>query len=97
MTNLGSRGRFMRLQCKPCGWIPPVGLAMEGVQLHFQVEHDQDEVTLDLVAACSCGAAMTVTDTRPDTPGQVKDYLECGACGNTGHVRREAQPGTEVK
>jgi len=63
-------------------------MVMEVVQLHYQVDHDTDAVTLDLVAVCSCGEAMTVTDSRP-TGGGMKDYLLCGVCGNTGHVRRE--------
>ena len=89
MANLGNRGSFMRLQCRLCGWLPPEDMEMGHVQLHFQVEHDTDLETFDLVAACSCGAAMTVTETRP-TGGGFKDYLACGACGNKGHVRRTA-------
>lgn len=87
-VNLGSRNRHMRLQCQPCGWVPPEDMQMEGVQLHFQVDHDTDDVTLDLVAACACGEAMTVTGTRPAGPGEVKDYLSCGVCGNTGYIVR---------
>lgn len=78
----------MRLQCKPCGWVPPDDMPMEGAQLHFQVEHDSDEVKFDLVAARSCGAAMEHTETRP-TGGGFKDYMRCPACGNTGYVRRD--------
>lgn len=89
MTDLGNRASSMRLQCKRCLWVPPEDATMEAVQLHVQVEHDTDEVALDLVAACSCDAAMTVTESRP-TGGGTKDYLECPECGNTGHeVRRE--------
>jgi rubredoxin len=93
VTDLGSRVRHMRLQCKPCGWVPPEDMPMEGVQLHFQVEHDTDDVVLELVSACSCGEAMTVTSTRPAGGLRVKDYLECGVCGNTGHVHRELETG----
>lgn len=89
MADLGSRAASMRLQCKPCGWIPPEGMVMEGVQMHFQVDHDTDEVTLDLVPACTCGEAMTHTGSRP-TGGGFKDYFACGVCGNTGYVRRDA-------
>ena len=88
MTDLGNRGASMRLQCKPCGWVPPEDMAMEGVQLHFQVDHDTDAVTFDLVAVCTCGEAMTITDSRA-TGGGTKDYLVCGVCGNTGYVRRQ--------
>jgi hypothetical protein len=57
-------------------------------QLHFQVDHDTDEVKCDLTAVCTCGEAMTATESRP-TGGGIKDYLECGVCGNTGYIRRE--------
>lgn len=88
MADLGNRNASLRLQCQPCGWVPPEGMQMEGVLLHFQVDHDTDDVKLDLVPVCTCGEAMTITDTRP-TGGGMKDYLSCGVCGNTGHLRRE--------
>ena len=88
MSDLGNRGASMRLQCKPCGWVPPADMTMQDARLHFQVDHDTDKVTLDLVAVCSCGEAMTHTESRP-TGGGMKDYLVCGVCGNTGYVRRE--------
>jgi hypothetical protein len=89
MAELGSRNNYMRLQCKHCPWVPPETMKMEGALLHFQVEHDTDQVHLELVAVCSCGAAMAVTESRP-TGGGIKDYLKCGACGNAGHLRRDA-------
>ena len=88
VADLGNRNASMRLQCQPCGWVPPDDMQMEGVLLHFQVDHDTDDVRLDLVGVCSCGEAMTVTESRP-TGGGVKDYLSCGVCGNAGHLRRE--------
>ena len=87
MPDLGNRNASMRLQCQPCGWVPPAAMKLEAALLHFQVEHDTDQVTFDLVAVCTCGAAMTVTESRP-TGGGTKDYLAC-VCGNTGHLRRE--------
>lgn len=90
MSDIGSRNASMRLQCQLCGWVPPGGMQMEGVQLHFQVEHDTDEVALDLVAVCTCGEAMTHTESRP-TGGGIKDHMACGVCGNTGYVRRDAK------
>ena len=87
-TDLGNRNASLRLQCKPCGWVPPEGMAMEGVQLHFQVDHDTDAVTLDLVPVCTCGEAMTVTESRP-TGGGTKDYVACGVCGNIGFIKRD--------
>jgi hypothetical protein len=89
MADIGNRAPSMRLQCKRCGWVPPEDMTMRDAQLHFQVEHDTDEVKFDLVAVCTCGEAMTVTDSHP-TGGGIKDYLLCGVCGNTGHLRRDA-------
>ena len=89
MPDLGNLGKSLRLHCKECAWRPPEDTTMEAVQLHFQVEHDTDQVTLDLLAVCSCGAAMTHVRTAP-TGGGFKDYVECGACGSTGFVRRDA-------
>jgi DNA-directed RNA polymerase subunit RPC12/RpoP len=89
MSDIGNRSASMRLQCQRCGWPPPEGATMDAVLLHVQVEHDTDDVKLDLVAVCTCGAAMEHTGTRP-TGGGVKDYVRCPACGNTGFVKREA-------
>lgn len=89
MTDLGNRCSSLRLQCKHCGWPAPDGMTIRDAQLHFQVDHDTDEVKFDLAPVCTCGEVMAVTDSRP-TGGGVKDYLRCGACGNTGYLRREA-------
>lgn len=89
MADLGNRNASMRLQCQPCGWPLPDGMTMEAAQMHFQVDHDTDEVTLDLVAVCTCGEAMAHTGTRP-TGGGFKDYVKCGVCGSTGYIRRDA-------
>lgn len=91
MSEIGNRNNHMRLQCHRCGWVPPGDMQMEGVLLHFQVDHDTDDVKLELVPACTCGEAMTITDTRPAGAGAVKDYLVCGVCGNTGNIRRDAE------
>ena len=89
MTDLGNLHASMRLQCQRCGWPPPEDATMEAVLLHMQVDHDTDDVKLNLAAVCSCGATMTHTQTR-STGGGFKDYMKCAACGNTGHlVRRE--------
>jgi hypothetical protein len=90
MTDLGNRGKTLRLQCKHCGWVPPEDMTMGHAQLHFQVDHDTDEVKFDLVPVCACGEAMEVAESRPWPTGGVKDYLKCGVCGNTGYLRRDA-------
>lgn len=89
MSDIGNRNAHMRLQCKRCSVAWPGNAVMEAVLLHMQVEHDTDEVVLDLVAVCTCGEAMTFTESRP-TGGGSKDYMKCGVCGNTGYVRRDA-------
>lgn len=89
MADLGNLNRTLRLQCSGCGWVPPAGMRMDHARLHFQVEHDTDQVTLTLVPVCSCGAAMAISHSRP-TGGGFKDYASCAACGNTGFVKREA-------
>jgi hypothetical protein len=90
-TNLGNIGsESLRFQCKPpCRWRPPDDMIMEAAQLHFQVEHDTDKVTFDLVPVCPCGATMELTRTAP-TGGGFKDHFECKACGNTGFIKRDA-------
>jgi len=92
MSGIGNRTASMRLQCQSCGWPPPDDMTLQHAQLHFQVEHDTDEVKFDLVAMCTCGEPMHVTSSAP-TGGGIKDYLLCGTCGNTGHLRRD--PSTE--
>lgn len=87
-TDLGNLSRALKLKCKLCPWIPPEDSKLEASQLHFQVEHDQDEVQYALVAFCTCGTSMTHTETRP-TGGGFKDYLRCDACGNTGFIKRK--------
>lgn len=91
MTDLGNLNDSLRLQCKHCGHRPPEDSAIEAFALHCQIEHDTDKVELDLVAVCTCGAAMTHTQTRP-AGGGFKDYVTCPACGNTGHIKREGEP-----
>jgi hypothetical protein len=88
VADLGNLNHTLRFQCKqPCAWRPPEDMTMEAAQLHFQVEHDTDEVRFDLVPVCSCGAAMEHAVSRP-TGGGFKDYVECKACGSTGFIRR---------
>lgn len=90
MADLGNLNKTLRLQCATCGWVPPEDMEIQHAQLHFQVEHDTDNVKFALVPVCACGEAMTVTESRP-YPGGIKDYLGCGACGNKGHLRRDPE------
>lgn len=76
----------MVLECA-CGLRPGDDAELGTMQLHSQVEHGTDEVSLNLVAACTCGTTMELTETRA-TGGGFKDWFRCPACGNTGFVRR---------
>lgn len=87
MADLGKLNKSLRLKCKRCEYLPPETATVEAVQLHCQVEHDTDEVELDMVALCACGAVMEHTGS-----GHFKDYFKCAACGNTGHVKRDELP-----
>ena len=92
MADLGNLNDSLRLACKPCGWRPPGDMTMRDAQLHFQVEHDTDDVKFDLVAVCSCGAAMEHAFTKP-AGGRLRDYVKCPACKNTGFLLRDAGEG----
>jgi hypothetical protein len=92
MADLGNLTRTMRLQCHRCGWPPPDDMRMDHARLHFQVDHDTDEVKFDLMPVCSCGEAMTFTESRPAGGLRSKDYFTCGVCGNTGHLYRDEVP-----
>ena len=87
--SLGNINDRLRLQCKPCGATWPGETTMEAVQLHFQVGHDTDDVKLDLIPACRCGASMTHAESAT-ARGLTTDFWRCGACGNTGYVTRKA-------
>ena len=90
-VNLGNLGKRMRLECSACGWIPPEDTTMEAVQLHCQVEHDTDQVRLNLAAGCRCGATMRVAGSATHG-GRTMDSFRCEACGNTGYTDRKADP-----
>jgi hypothetical protein len=89
--NLGNLARRMRLQCHPCGWVPPDATVMQAVQLHFQVDHDTSDIRLDLVPACRCGEAMTHTGSAAHG-GEATDFFRCGVDGNTGYITRGTEP-----
>lgn len=82
-------GSFVRmaLQCPLCGHRPPLDSVIEAFQLHCQVEHDTDDVKLDLRAVCECGAAMDYTHTEREGPHRERDHFRC-VCGKRGAVRR---------
>jgi hypothetical protein len=65
----------------------PDDATIEAYLLHMQVEHDTDQVSLDLCVVCTCGASMSLLRTRETTTGFV-DRFECEFDGNRTSVRR---------
>lgn len=90
MSDLGNLNGRLALKCKLCPWRPADATVMEAVLLHMNVEHDTDQVALDMVAVCSCGSTMEFGETRP-TGGGFKDYVVCEECGNTGYIKRDGE------
>lgn len=76
----------MALACQQCGERCSDDAVLEAWLLHMQVEHDTDEVKLDLVAVCRCGATM-VWDELGSRGGK-NVYYDCRACGGRGSVRQ---------
>ncbi len=78
----------MELQCKYCHVLLDHSTTLEAYQLHFQVEHDQDEVELNMVGICECGMVMEFVKTSQigNTGGEA-DLFQC-VCGKHGWVLR---------
>ena len=89
-VNLGSLNNRLRLRCATCHWLLPDGMTMEAAQLHMQVEHDTDDVKLELMPVCRCGEAMAPGESH-QAGKQVTDFWTCGVDGNTGHTTRKAE------
>lgn len=79
----------LRLHCTACGERFPEGMVMEAVQIHFQVEHETDEVSLALKAVCGCGATMDFSHVQHRAGGE-RDHFTCPACRRSAHVDRAA-------
>lgn len=82
----------MALACHECGHRPDPESVMESFQLHYQVEHDSDELHMDLIAVCDCGATMRHVENRP-TGGGWWVYYHCEACGTDGRIKQNEEPG----
>ena len=80
----------LMLECHICHWRPPEDMTMQVAAMHFQYDHDTEEIRMDLSAVCTCGETMTLTETRP-TGGGFKDWFCCGVCGNIGWIGREKE------
>lgn len=79
----------LELECHICRWRPPPNAVMEAVLLHFQVEHDTDDVKLDLAVICNCEATMAFTFSEPGKGTEVQDHFRCPKCLNTTVVKRD--------
>ena len=77
----------LRLRCQHCGYDMPDDATVEAYQLHMQVDHDTDEVRLDLAVVCTCGASMKLIRSRETADG-IADRFECQHDGNRTTVRR---------
>ena len=81
----------MVLACHECGHRPDLDSVVEAQLLHFQVEHDTDDVVLDLIAVCTCGAGMDFVRTATiGGTNLIADYYRC-TCGISGHITRRSK------
>lgn len=76
------------LECKECRCRWPDDAPMEAVKLHMQVEHDTDEVNLDLVPVCSCNTTMKLT--RQEMKGEMQhSYFDCPSCHRSALIKNK--------
>lgn len=78
-SNREPTARFM-LACKHCGERWPDNTVMEAVKLHFEVEHDTDQLVLDLIVVCSCNTTMNLIRTDTTKTG-FRDHFKCPSDG----------------
>lgn len=76
------------LACQTCHERFPMKAPMEAVKLHFEVEHDTDDIRLDLVVVCSCGANMTLTRREPRRGGGEMHHFDCPSCKRSRAIRQ---------
>ena len=78
----------LRLQCRHCGWRLDNDVQMEAVKLHFEVEHESNDVQRDLVSVCTCLAKMDGNGIESHRTYQVHLFV-CPSCGNRTKVRQD--------
>lgn len=78
----------MDLACRHCSCRWPHDAVIEAMQLHFNVEHDTNEIHLDLIAVCRCGATMRHTGSGQLGGGRTRERYHCDACGGDGSIDR---------
>jgi hypothetical protein len=85
----------LALECHFCPWRPDPAKTMRTVTEHFEVEHPEATLVLDLAAVCTCGTTMKQVATRPTGGGYIDRFL-CLSCGNEGTIKR-GEPGDPSK
>jgi hypothetical protein len=89
---MAEEARLM-LACSKCPERFANDTEMEAVRLHYNVEHDTDEIEINLIVVCSCGTTMDPTRTEPVGDGTVLDHFACPSCKGTTAIGR--RPKTE--
>lgn len=80
------------LECEHCRERFPPDMVMEAVKIHFEVEHDTDDLKLVLVPVCQCGTAFALTRSEW-RPGGEREFYDCPSCHRNGFVdRRDPSP-----
>ena len=76
----------MALTCKPCGLRLDDNATMGVIATHFEIEHDGQEITLELVVICPrCDKPMAYEGSF----GRI-DRFQCEPCHRTRTIRRTA-------
>lgn len=81
----------LMLVCHHCGDRWPDDAVMEAVRLHMQVEHDTDEVEVDMILACACNARMALTRKEPLRNGRERHHYDCPACKRSTTLMRNKE------
>jgi len=77
------------LLCKQCRWRPPTDTVMEAVALHMEVEHDTDDISMEMVAWCErCDLEMPLEEKIPHRSGSVVCVHRCTRCKRRYDVRQ---------
>jgi len=67
---------LLKLSCPKCGWIPGDDVTMGVVRAHMESEHQDPEVTLELVVVCPvCDTIAPLT--RDDGRRTIHDCPTC--------------------
>ena len=74
------------LKCMSCDWRPEDDVTMGVVKAHFETEHEDIPIGLELIIVCPrCDASMTLLA----TVGRA-DHFECKPCHRSKIVKRRS-------